>query len=1087
MLRVLHLAKILTTAVVIASLGAPHALASGQPIFRYKAGMSGGSGSNPAPVWQTAQSLGRFLRGESVNISLQAFDHQALTYSFAAGSLPAGLSLNGNVISGTVGPGVALAPYNFTVNVTDGESVVPRLFTLVVGANSPPAWQTAAQLGSATPGTVVNQTLLATDPDGDTVEYTYGGGDFPKGLSLSGNVLSGTVAADAEGRAYEFTMYARDGKADVPRKFTFGEPGSGSPNNPPVWVTSSAGGPFAPGEYVEIPFQATDGDVGDRVTISHASGTLPGTFNVSSGILYGTVNSGAAAGTSKFTMLASDGKASVPREFDFVVAGPANGPPAWATAASVGSFVAGDTVDITVTATDPENDPISYTAGATNLPTGLTLVGNRLSGTIDWGAWNSNRSFTVTASDGTTSVSRQFTFTVQANNPPVWQTWTELGTFAPGAPINIEFAATDSNGHPVTYTSASPQIPPGLTLTLSPPRLSGTLAKPATASTYTINIDASDGYYSERRNFQLIVGNVAPEWQSTSINRTYGPGEAVDYYDLYATDPNGDAVEIGLWSGTLPGSVEYRNGGLLGYMPSNVPTDTTYKFVLYARDRDGAQSTREFELVLKHPPNTPPVWQTSSNLGSFSSSGFFRIPLSATDAESNPVTYSVVPGFGTLPTGLFISGSEIQGNLDPGVSAGTYSFRLSASDGRAPGVERDFSMTILEPNVAPVWQTAANLGSHVQGAPFDRTLIATDGNASDTVTYSRVSGAVPSGLTLTGNRIHGTISPSAGDFTYYLRMRASDGKTSTDREFTITVTRAGSPPVWQTDNDLGVFQIGRESTVLLVATDPDNDLWNSGYRHQSGTLPPGMSIWSNGTLTGTIPSGTQPSSYSFSARAYDNAGNYSDRWFYVEVAEASGPIGSVPVWDTASDLGTYERGGQIDRYLEAYDDEDGWLSSDSYELVGGELPPGIAFYYPDNPYGFVADDAPFGTYSFTVKATDSDGNTALRAFTITIVDPWGTSGTPPSFDTEADLGTAQRGQFFDRTMAASDAEDGVIYPYMFTMVGGELPPGLSFADPNRVWGTIPLDAPLGRHIFTMRVTDSDGNIAMRPFTVDVVE
>mgnify|MGYP006921282588 CR=1 FL=1 len=94
--------------------------------------------------------------------------------------------------------------------------------------------------------------------------------------------------------------------------------------------------------------------------------------------------------------------------------------------------------------------------------------------------------------------------------------------------------------------------------------------------------------------------------------------------------------------------------------------------------------------------NDSPVWSTSpGSLGSYAS-GNVSIQLSATDDESNALTYSVTSG--TLPNGLSLSSAGlISGTLNAPV--GVYSFSVSVSDGANSLATRSFSIASTGPTV----------------------------------------------------------------------------------------------------------------------------------------------------------------------------------------------------------------------------------------------------------------------------------------------------------------------------------------------------------------------------------------------------
>jgi hypothetical protein len=93
-----------------------------------------------SPAWSTASgTLGTFLRGSSVSVSVLATDadSDAITYSVASGTLPTGLSLNSSTgaITGTA-PNVASDTTNtFTLRATANGVSVDRQFSITTSLN----------------------------------------------------------------------------------------------------------------------------------------------------------------------------------------------------------------------------------------------------------------------------------------------------------------------------------------------------------------------------------------------------------------------------------------------------------------------------------------------------------------------------------------------------------------------------------------------------------------------------------------------------------------------------------------------------------------------------------------------------------------------------------------------------------------------------------------------------------------------------------------------------------------------------------------------------------------------------------------
>jgi len=174
---------------------------------------------NNAPTWITPSgSLGAANGGVAYTFNFQAsdLDNDTITYSFVSGTLPSGISLSGNQLVGT--PVNDPSTYTFTISISDGNFSVNRTFSLDI-TNQTPIWNTAAgALGSLDQNTSGTYTLSASDPNGDTITFSVSSGTLPAGMTLSGNVISGTPTTPGTNN---FTVTASDGKGgNVDRLFS---------------------------------------------------------------------------------------------------------------------------------------------------------------------------------------------------------------------------------------------------------------------------------------------------------------------------------------------------------------------------------------------------------------------------------------------------------------------------------------------------------------------------------------------------------------------------------------------------------------------------------------------------------------------------------------------------------------------------------------------------------------------------------------------------------------------------------------------------------------------------------------------------
>jgi hypothetical protein len=136
---------------------------------------------------------------------------------------------------------------------------------------------------------------------------------------------------------------------------------------------------------------------------------------------------------------------------------------------------------------------------------------------------------------------------------------------------------------------------------------------------------------------------------------------------------------------------------------------------------------------------------------------------------------------------------------------------------------------------------------------------------------------------------------------------------------------------------------------------------------------------------------------------------------------------------------------------------------------GLDLPPGLTV----SPQG-VVNGTPTAAGSFRINAlvTDADGKQVGGYVTIRITD------TPLTITTASPLPAARLNTAYSQSFAAS----GGLGPYTFTLAGGSLPAGLSFAN-GAITGTT---TAVGTSEFTIRVTDSIQGTVTKLFSLAVV-
>lgn len=230
--------------------------------------------------------------------------------------------------------------------------------------------------------------------------------------------------------------------------------------------------------------------------------------------------------------------------------------------------------------------------------------------------------------------------------------------------------------------------------------------------------------------------------------------------------------------------------------------------------------------------------------------------LSATGGTT-PVTFTLSSGI--LPPGLSL-GSDGALTGTP-TTKGTFSFTVIAEDSETPTAltsSHQFTMTINPPllNLAATYPAAGTVGT-----PYSRSFLATGGTAP--ITFALTGGTLPPGLSLGSN---GTLTgtPTASG-TFNFRVTATDSDTPTPQARIRFYVMTINPAVL----NIGTTNLvaGRVGTAYSGSFSATGGTASVTYVLTGGTLPTGLSIGSNGTLTGTP---TASGTFNFTVTATDS-------------------------------------------------------------------------------------------------------------------------------------------------------------------------------------------------------------------------
>jgi large repetitive protein len=228
------------------------------------------------------------------------------------------------------------------------------------------------------------------------------------------------------------------------------------------------------------------------------------------------------------------------------------------------------------------------------------------------------------------------------------------------------------------------------------------------------------------------------------------------------------------------------------------------------------------------------------------------------------------------------------------------------------------------------------------------------------------------------------------------------------------------------------------------------------YAVTSGALPAGLSLdGASGEITGT-PTTTGVSN--FTVTGTDSSHATGNRAYSIAVGTAS--LTLLPTTLAAATQGV--------AYSQTITAEGG-TSPYSFLVSSGSLPSGLTL---DSSGLLSGTPTVNGSYGFIVQATDTNGNTGYRTYTLNI-------GTNTLLLSPSTLPNGSQGTAYNQTVTAS----GGTAPYTYAITSGSLPAGLSLnANSGAITGTPSAN---GLSDFTIQATDSVGDVGSQAYSLAI--
>ncbi len=669
---------------------------------------------------------------------------------------------------------------------------------------------------------------------------------------------------------------------------------------------------------------------------------------------------------------------------------------------------------------------ISWTINSGSLPPGLLL--NSATGMV-FGVPSASGSytFTVKAEDAAGHIK------IKSYNLVIYEQLiivnTTLSNWTVNTPYSVSISATGGTGS-YYYSMNSTN---GLSINSSTGLISGT---PILAGTFVYTVTVTDSLgFTTNKNFTIVI-NELPKISSPDV--VYLFAGLTPTFSLSVN--NGTApFNWSVLAGSISG-ITINNDGTL----SGTPLSGDYTVTVKVTDNAAQSDTKGIIFKVINPLNI------TTEPSSTSFNGIVNIPFKIfLDGSGgvSPYNWSINAN---IP-GLSLTSMAGRGMLS-GVptSVGDYPVKISLIDSKGNKKETEFLITIYP----ELKITNNNLKNGVLGDSYLDQFLITGGSGN--YSYAITSGTLHTGVSLNPSTgiISGTPTES-GTKAFRLALTDVTANLTIEKDFTLSVYQR---PIITTNPNLGTLYNGQVINIPLQSSLGSTTTYT--YSLVSGTLPAGLTLDSGGAIAGKINSTT--GTFTFNLKVKD--GNNIE----------STPVSfTVNIGNITLNTSNYKNISMVNRDYSSSLIISGGDQPFDIKLIPNttSVPPGISTEISGNFINIKGKPTQGGIYNFNLVITDSKNAQVIQNLQLNVLDEL-------VFDKQT-LISAIAGQAYTEQITVSGGDQSNL---TFVKKSGILPQGITLNSDGTISGTTNA---IGNFLFVVRVTDAQGFIAEKEYTLSV--